>query len=343
MVASRNSRSPDLLGRVAAFVAAHLPEDGEVCVGLSGGCDSVVLLHLLSRLELGARLTALHVHHGLSPHADAWAMHCAEICRQCAVPLAVQRVAVDRASGLGVEAAARQARYAAFADQAAPILMLAHHQGDQAETVLFNLLRGSGVAGLAGIPAVRQGAGQLILRPLLGEGRPTLEAYAREAGLVWVDDESNEDRRYSRNFMRHDVLPVLKARFPAAEAALARAAGHCAEADGLLAEVAAEDWLRASDGEDARLDLLRQLSPARLKNALRYRLRQLGWRAPASDRLDEFVRQLRAAGPDRHPALVLPDGELRAGQRRLRCLPGKSQTVIRPLSDRQTHQLQSPD
>ncbi|MBS1161566.1 MAG: PP-loop [Proteobacteria bacterium] len=323
MAATRNKPSVDLLpGRVGDFLAPRLVPAERICLGLSGGCDSVVLLHVLRQLGLGERLTAVHVHHGLSPNADAWADFCGDYCATLGIALRVVRVAVDRQSGLGLEAAARAARYAALADSAAEVVMLAQHRGDQAETLLFNLLRGTGVAGAAGIPAERRCGRQRLLRPLLGSARPELEAYARQHALRWIEDESNADPHYSRNFLRHQVLPVLRQRFPAAESSLAQAAQHFAEADGLLAELALADWQTV--GADASgapvVRLLCALSLPRLKNLLRYRLRQLGWRAPAAGRLDEFARQLLTAGADRHPRLDLPDGCLCVAARRLHWL-----------------------
>lgn len=311
MVASRNKPSIDLAARVGAFVAArHVPGE-PLWAGLSGGCDSVVLLHALAGLELPGRLGAIHVHHGLSANADDWADFCADYCRRLGVPLTVRRVAVDAASGLGLEAAARAARYAAFADCAPGSLLLAHHRGDQAETVLFNLLRGSGVAGAAGMPAERWFGQLRLLRPLLDIPRSEIEATAIAAGLSWIEDESNADTALTRNYLRHEALVSLSQRFPGAEAALAQAAANFSEATGLLDQLAELDWQRASQGETAPVGGLRLLSPARLKNLLRFRLRRLGWRTPVASRLDEFARQLLAAGPDRHPELVLPDGTMR--------------------------------
>lgn len=326
MAASRNKPSADdLPGRVGAFVAARLAPAETLCVGLSGGCDSVVLLHVLSRLGLGERLRAMHVHHGLSPNADAWADFCRDFCGRLPVSLEIARVEVDLSAGLGLEAAARAARYAAFAECAADVLVLAHHQGDQAETVLFNLLRGTGVAGAAGMPAERRLSGGRLLRPLLGMSRAVLEGYAREHSLRWIEDESNIDLRYSRNFVRHRVMPVLGQRFPSVENALAQAAANFGEADELLAELAAVDWQNVCKMPDATASLscLKQLSLLRLKNLLRYRLRSLGWRAPVATRLDEFARQVLAAAPDRHPELQLPDGIMRVARGQLHWLSRK--------------------
>jgi tRNA(Ile)-lysidine synthase len=298
------------------------PEES-LSVGLSGGCDSVVLLHLLSRLGYAGRLSAIHVHHGLSPNADAWAQFCADYCRQLGIPLTLHHVTVDLASGQGLEAAARNARYAVFAEHAGDCLLLAQHRGDQAETVLFNLLRGAGVTGAAGMPAERRCHGHRLLRPLLDISRTEIEAYAQQASLSWVSDESNADTSLSRNFLRHEALVALASRFPNAEASLAQAASNFGEAADLLDDLAAFDWSRAGEGEAARMADLKALSLPRLKNLLRHRLRQLCWQVPVASRLDEFARQLQAAGPDRHPELVLPGGKMRVAHRLLHWLPEK--------------------
>lgn len=321
MAASRNKPPADLPGWVGDFLAARLAPADRLCVGLSGGCDSVVLLHLLSRLDFAGRLSAIHVHHGLSPNADHWAGFCADYCRDLGVPLNIQYVAVDRKNGLGLEAAARQARYAAFAECAADCLLLAQHRGDQAETVLFNLLRGTGVTGAAAMPAERSFGALRLLRPLLDVSRAEIEAYASANHLAWVDDESNTDLSLTRNYLRHEALTALTQRFPAAEIALSQAAANFSEASGLLDELAELDWRLAGDGDTARLSVLRELSLPRLKNLLRYRLRQLGWRVPVATRLDEFAHQLQTAGPDRHPELVLPEGKMHSARGRLHWLP----------------------
>ena len=320
MVASRNRLSNNLLNRVSAFVAARTAPDEPVALGLSGGCDSVVLLHLLASLQLGPRLTAVHVHHGLSPNADHWADFCSQRCDRLNVPLQILRVSVDRQSGLGIEAAARAARYEAFAQSGLTALFLAHHQGDQAETLLFNLLRGAGVAGAAAIAEVRQHGQSRLLRPLLAQPRLVLEDYARANNLTWIDDESNDDTTLTRNFLRHQVLTVMNQRFPAAEQNLAQASRHFAEATLLLDELAAADWQMAGDGDALHIKRLRTLSVPRIKKLLRFRLRQLAWQAPSSARLDEFVRQLISAAPDRHPELKLGAGSMRVAKGHLHWL-----------------------
>ncbi|WP_265948349.1 tRNA lysidine(34) synthetase TilS [Dechloromonas sp. A34] len=323
MAASRNRLSADLGERVGAFLATRLALHERLCVALSGGCDSVVLTHVLSRLPLAGRLSAIHVHHGLSPNADAWADFCARYCRDLSIPLNVRRVTVGLGAGEGLEAAARRARYAAFADGAAGCLLLAQHRGDQAETLLHNLLRGTGVTGAAAMPGERRFGGLRLIRPLLDVSRSEIESYARQHGLAWVEDESNGDLSLTRNFLRHQALGLLSERFPAAESALAQGAANFAEAAALLDELAELDWTRAREGDAVRLVVLRQLSMPRLKNLLRHRLRKLGWRVPVAARLDEFARQLQTAAPDRHPELLLPEGTMRAGRGLLRWLSEK--------------------
>ncbi len=221
-------RAPDdapddpLVAHLAAFFAARpLSLETHLCVALSGGCDSVVLLHALGQLirrkKILARLSALHVHHGLSPQADAWAIFCQDFCAREAIPLEVVRVSVPRASGAGLEAAARRARYAVFSASPADALLLAHHRDDQAETVLLNLLRGAGVAGAAAmLPERASTHGPRLLRPLLEWPRAHLTAYVKTHDLPWIEDESNDDLHFRRNFLRHEILPKMSEKFASA-------------------------------------------------------------------------------------------------------------------------------
>jgi len=238
-----------------------------VAVALSGGVDSVVLLDLLRRMR-GAhrfRLSAVHVHHGLSPNADAWARACRALCRRWRVPLVVRRVRVEK-RGRGLEAAARAARREAFEKSPAEVVALAHHLDDQAETVLFNLLRGAGLRGASGMPVVGRLGDKILWRPLLAVPRREILAYARACGLAWVEDESNRDDALTRNFLRLHVGPLLESRFPRWREALARAARHFADAD-----------------DKARV-------------ALREFLRESGLRAPSEAKLAEMLRQLAGKG-----------------------------------------------
>lgn len=283
-----------------------LPQGARVAVAFSGGLDSSVLLALASQAvkTSGHPLSAVHVHHGFSPHADAWAAFCQAACAALDIELEVVKLVVPRDSDEGLEAAARRLRYRAFAAHAADHVLLAQHANDQAETLLFNLMRGAGVRGAAGMPPIAGQDGR-YLRPLLAYSRADLEAYASAHGLRWVEDESNADTALSRNFIRHEVLPVLAQRFPAAVENLARSSEHFAEAQGMLDEMARHD-LAGGGGFPVSIDLLRKLGGARAKNLLRYLLAQNGLQAPVTSRLEEVLRQFIEAAPDRHPCLDLP-------------------------------------
>lgn len=291
---------------------------------MSGGLDSVVLLHLLHRLrpELGFTLSAVHVHHGLSPHADAWAGFCAAFCRALDVPLRVERVHVGRDGSHGLEAAARQARYRVYAGLPVDFVVLAHQQDDLAETVLFNLLRGTGVAGMAAMPLERvlPDSSIRLLRPLLEVTRAQIERYARRHGLSWVEDESNQDTTFARNHLRRVVLPVIESRFPAYRGSLSRAARHFAECAELLAELACLDAKQAVGVAGLELAALSRLPRARAKNLLRWYLGELGLRPWPEARLESVLDQLLVAGPDNRI-------EIRAGDRSLRVWRGHLQVV----------------
>lgn len=325
--------SPDLSSLLSAFLGARLAPGDRLCVALSGGRDSVVLLHALSRLAAAGRLpvplsalSALHVHHGLSPHADAWAAFCAAFCADCGVPLAVERVSVPRASGEGLEAAARRLRHRAFAACAADWLALAHHRDDQAETVLLNLLRGAGVAGAAGMLAERpQPAGPALIRPLLDAARTAIDDYAATHGLSWIDDESNADTYFRRNFLRREIMPALAAHFPGAAPALARAASHFAEAAHLLDDLAALDRAAlAAPDEALPLAAFNALAPARARNLLRGELLAAGFRAPDTRWMDEALRQLARAGGAAETCMATADGELHVYRGRLYPVPRRA-------------------
>lgn len=322
MADTRNRPFSDpVMQALAACLCRHARSGETVTVGYSGGLDSTVLLHASNHhaADAGLRLSALHVHHGLSPNADAWADSCGRVCEQLGIPLIVRRVEVPARSGEGIEAAARRLRHKALAEHSADWILLAHHADDQAETVLHNLLRGSGVRGAA---AMAEARGR-ILRPLLGLGRDELEAYAGSRGLSWVDDESNFDLRYTRNFLRREILPAIKARFPRAGEHLAAAATHFGEAEGLLDDLAALDLGTRRPEFPLPLALLRQLSDARARNLLRAMLAWHKLQPPDERRLREFVRQLRTAANDRHPRLDLAPYSLwcEAGSLHLK-LPG---------------------
>jgi len=300
-------------------------------VALSGGLDSSVLLHLLVRMserEALPPLSAIHVHHGLQPAADGWPAHCQALCDGLGVPLQVERVRVS--AGASLERAAREARYAAFERRLGEgeLLLTGQHRDDQAETLLFRLLRGAGVRGLGGMPPSRRlGAGWLA-RPLLGSSRAELEAYARRHGLDWVEDPSNADTGLARNFLRREVLPALARHWPQAGASLARTAAHMREAEQLLGELAELDLaLARTEHAFAWLGLpslelapLLGLSEARQRNALRHWLAPLT-RMPDSDHWAGWQALCDASG-DATPIWRLEGGELHRADGRLWWLSG---------------------
>ena len=278
-------------------------------VALSGGRDSVVLLDVAAPLcaARGIALVAAHVHHGLSPHADAWAGFCEALCRRRGVAFACSRVQVRGAAANGLEAAARSARYAALAAMArafgAAHVALAHHADDQAETVLLQLARGAGPAGLAAMPAVRMADGIAWLRPLLDVPRAAIDAYAAAVALSYVDDDSNASSRHRRNALRRDVVPAFAAMAPGYPRTLVRAAAQAAEAARLADDLAAIDASDACDGATLSRASLAALPAHRARNLLRYFLRLQGLRLPSSARLGAMLAQLADAAPDARVAL----------------------------------------
>lgn len=248
-------------------------------------------------------LHAIHVHHGLSLNADAWAIFCTDFCIARNIALTIRHVHVEQQSPAGLEGAARAARYAAFEEECSPYILLAQHADDQAETVLHQLLRGTGLKGLAGMGEVRIISNvQSIFRPLLGVSRANIEATAHERGLKWVDDESNEDTVYTRNFLRREIAPRLATRFPHYRASLGRAACHASEADEMLEALARIDlqW----DGKTALADLLDVLPAPRQINALYHWIRWHKVPPPSQSQLADWASQLFRASPLSKPHIA---------------------------------------
>ena len=320
--------------------------DAPACwLGLSGGLDSMVLLDALVQLRRHhplPPLKAIHVHHGLHVDANRWAEHCVRECAARDIPLHIERVQLP--TGGSIEELARDARYGVFERllAAGDWLLLAHHADDQLETLLFRLLRGTGLRGLAGMPRSRAlGAGQL-LRPLLPWSRQQLADWACQQQLSWIEDPANADPRYARTALRHELLPQLRQRWPSMPQSLLRLAAHATEANELLDERAAEDLLLAT-GEVAddwlrcwpSLDMasLAALSPARQKNLLRYWLHSHAVRLPDQRHLHNLLTQLGAAS-DSQPTVQLDDAQLCRSSGRLWLLPrgGVPAGVDQPLS-----------
>lgn len=312
---------------------ASPPRPGPLRVALSGGLDSVALLDALARTpKAGRGLRAIHIHHGLQAEADAWAAHCEQLCRRRGVALTVVRVTVPRDGGQGLEAAARQARYEALAAALKPgeILVTAHHRDDQAETFLLRALRGSGPEGLAAMRPWRGFARGWHWRPWLGLARAELLAYARARELSWVEDPSNAQTDYDRNFLRHALVPVLRARWPHADAALARCAALCAEAAELLAEEDRETLARvavepahASSGPPSAaphtlsVEALRALQPARRARALRLWIASLGLPPLPAEGVARIETELLPAAHDSEARFVWRDAAVHRWRDRL--------------------------
>ncbi|WFF41900.1 tRNA lysidine(34) synthetase TilS [Salinicola endophyticus] len=306
--------SVDVLDALITEALAPLAPGRRLWVALSGGLDSSLLLNRAAPAARarGMALQAIHVDHGLQPAATTFVDHCRALCAALEVPLSVVPVTVTPA-GQGLEAAAREARYAAFAATLAPgdVLWLAQHADDQLETFLLAALRGSGVTGLAGMPLRRHWRGLEIVRPWLGEARTTLRAAAEQCDLAWCEDPTNQALQQDRNFLRHRVAPSLAERWPGAAAAVGRSTAWLAEADELLAELAESDLARAG-GDPGCLPLvsLMTLSPARQRLLVRHALARLALPTPPAARLAELRRQWQA-GHDRAVRVVWPGAEAR--------------------------------
>lgn len=294
-----------------------IPDGGCYRVAYSGGLDSSVLLHVMAAVagQLTAPIAAVHVDHGLSSHSANWSAQCAEICRSLGVSIDIRKVTASPVPGESPEAAAREARYGAIRElmSAGDVLVMAHHQDDQAETVLLRLLRGAGPRGAAAMrPAVRFGGGWLI-RPLLGVSREALRPYAEQAGLDWIDDPSNFDTVFDRNFLRRRVLPALKERWPAAGRLLARSASHFDEASQLLAELAEGDLAGCGGTQPGTLSVhaLQGLTGRRIRNLIRYWLEGRGLTSPDTVHLQRVLDEVLPARPDAQPEVAWPGGRVR--------------------------------
>jgi tRNA(Ile)-lysidine synthase len=291
----------NIVEQVTEVLSRHAAGN-RVALALSGGVDSMVLLDIVSR-EMTANpawikaFQVVHVNHGISPNAGAWADFCVAECRQRNVPITVEVVTVARDGGQGLEAAARAARYAALMKCDAEFVLTAQHQDDQAETVLHQMLRGTGLNGLAGMGETRAFApGKKLLRPLLKVRREEIETYAAAHGLRWVEDESNSDTNITRNYLRHSLVPAIRERFPHYAESLARTARHAAEA-AQLNEALAELDLRW-DGRTADVSALDGLPAVRQVNALYHWLRWQKVEPPSHAQLAEWAAQLFCAAPE---------------------------------------------
>lgn len=297
-----------LLERFDQCLARHAP-DGRLVIAFSGGRDSTVLLHLIARHRADRDCLVVHVDHGLHEASDRWADHCREQAAAWGVSFHLERLYLQVPPGESLEAVARRGRHIAFERllEAGDTLLMAHHADDQLETVLYRLMRGAGSRGLSGMPFRRPlGAGRL-LRPLLSEPGEVIQAYAEARRLTWVEDPSNRDLRFDRNWLRYRVMAPLRTRWPGAAVQASRAAANLADDAAVLTELAREDLERLGDARELELAGLAALSEPRRRNLLRHWLEQAVGYPPSRSVLDRIRQEVLATAPDARPRLVIGD------------------------------------
>ena len=302
---SKQTKQSSLLNEVdKAFVSLTQSHKKikSMTVALSGGIDSVVLLHLLSNIQKkhDFTLNATHVHHSLSKYADKWANFCEKLCTKLSIPLDVHYVKLPQKKSLGIEGEARRLRYEKLLQSKSDLIVLAHHEDDQAETFLLQLIRGAGVKGLSSMAHFDDARN--LWRPLLNTSRSDIESYAKQHKLKWIEDESNQNTNFDRNFIRSKILPILKNRFSHIIKVISRSSAHLAQAQNLLDDLAKLDlkkYLKSSKyNYKLHVKTLNKLSISRAKNVLRYWLEINGQLMPSKDLLDELLRQVLTAKKD---------------------------------------------
>ncbi|OMQ20469.1 tRNA lysidine(34) synthetase TilS [Serratia oryzae] len=336
------------INQLPAWIAEQLGAKRQLLLAFSGGLDSSVLLHLLVQWRQQhpeSVLRAVHVHHGLSRFADEWVAHCQQQCEGWQVPLVVHQVQLAGLEG-GIEAAARSARYAAFTATLAAdeTLLTAQHLDDQCETFLLALKRGSGPAGLSAMASEARLGNHVLLRPLLGISRQQLEEYAAQHQLRWIEDDSNQDCRFDRNFLRLKVLPLLNERWPHFAAATARSASLCAEQEQLLDELLAEQLTQLLDADNAlAIEGVQACSPARRDALLRRWMALFGVTMPARAQLHRLWHEVALCREDAEPQLQLGNYQIRRFRQRLYLLPLMADLHDLQLPWPQPTRLELPD
>ena len=287
-------------------------------IAFSGGLDSTVLLHLCAAgagAENLDRLLAVHVNHGLQPEAATWAMHCLKACESLGLRSRVLTVDGHPERGQSPEEAARLARYEALQSLVTDrsVVLVAQHLDDQAETILLQLLRGSGLKGLSGMPASTGFGAGVLHRPLLGVSRDSLRQYAERNGLTWLDDPSNQDTSYQRNYLRREIIPRLKSRWPGMAKTLARAGRHCADAQQMLNQQVNSwfDSVVVAERNTIRLEALSNFNRRQQKSILRYWIDCSGFRCPSEINLTRIIIESLNAASDRLPCIRWSAGEVR--------------------------------
>ncbi|OOH88891.1 tRNA lysidine(34) synthetase TilS [Pasteurellaceae bacterium 15-036681] len=302
-------------------LSLHFPTQSHFLIGLSGGIDSVVLLHLFkqAQTQFNLNLRAIHIHHGLSPNADNWVDFCEQLCRQWDIPLIIKKVKVEGKQG--IEAEARSARYQAIQQQiqSNEILATAHHLDDQAETFLLALKRGSGIKGLGAMQAVSFAHKLAIFRPLLAISKAEITAYAEQHNLQWINDESNECNDYDRNFLRNEVLPLLNQRWAQFNQMVTRSSQHCAEQQQLIEELLADELEKRIDltQQSLMIDNFSDFSKAKQQQLIRLWLEKCEVVMPSIQQLEQIIENLIFAETDKNPQVKLGDKIIRRYQNRI--------------------------
>jgi tRNA(Ile)-lysidine synthase len=330
-----NMLTPRLVGSSLELCEAF---SAPIFVAYSGGVDSHVLLHLCAQdPSLRGRLTAVHIHHGLQAPAEAWARHAGNTARELGVKFLLLRVDARPRPGESPEEAARNARYEALKTvmTAGDVMLVAQHQDDQVETVLLQLLRGSGLPGLAGMPDSMPFGRGMLLRPFLRVRKQEIDRYASAHRLAWIEDPTNNEIVYDRNFLRRQVLPLLKQRWPSCDQTVARAAGHCAEAYALLADVASEAFAEVycADSNTLAIDRLDTFALPKKQLVIRHWFRQMGLKMPSQAFLEQLIDHVIGAGVNSEPVLCGQGCQIRRYRNKLYCL----------RDDRQNENLQAID
>lgn len=328
MAHSRKSKSSNFLACIEEVLHTHVKQDNHLIVALSGGIDSVVLLDTLIKLSKPWKfnLSAVHVDHGISENSTHWREFCSQLCSTQNIPISITRLIVKKEQGMSLEALARDARYQVFNDLKADYVVLAQHLDDQAETLLLQLLRGAGVKGLAAMPVIRKqtlDSAPQILRPLLQVSRYEIEDYAHQNQLKWIVDESNDNTFFNRNFLRHEIFPLLKERYPSYQATFSRASHHLAEASHLLDDLAILDEKTCVRDNKLQIDGLSQLSHSRAKNLLRFTFSQHGVTLPSAAKLENILHQLVTSSADTKLQIPLDDLEIRCFKGDVNIIPKK--------------------